>query len=257
MIKNMLCHKRILLVLDDVNQFKQLEKLVGEPDWFGQGSRVIITTREEHLLIRHKIYEDRKLDDDDTLHLFSLKAFNKDHPVKDYLEMSKHFVNYAKGLPLAIDILGSLLYNRRKVEWESVLDRLKKFPEKDIMKILQISFDGLRETEKEIFLHIACFFNMKEKDYVVKVLDHLGLCPKIGLRVLIEKSLLKHCENTFWMRELLQIMGHDIVHQEPQKWSKILLYNDSHNALKKNMVREHSENFSIYLILTKLISKQL
>ena len=95
MIKNSLCHKRVLLVLDDVNQFKQLEKLVGEPDWFGQGSRVIITTREEHLLIRHKIYEiyeDRKLDDDDTLHLFSLKAFNKDHPVKDYLEMSKHFV---------------------------------------------------------------------------------------------------------------------------------------------------------------------
>ena len=25
MIKNMLCHKRILIVLDDVNQFKQLE----------------------------------------------------------------------------------------------------------------------------------------------------------------------------------------------------------------------------------------
>jgi len=51
MIKNRLCHKRILPVLDDVNQFKQLEKLAGEPNWFGQGSRVIITTREEHLLM--------------------------------------------------------------------------------------------------------------------------------------------------------------------------------------------------------------
>ena len=193
MIKNMLCHKRILLVLDDVNQFKQLEKLAREPNWFGQGSRVIITTREEHLLIRHKvyeIYEARELDDDVALHHFSLKAFNKDHPVKDYLEMSKHFVKYAKGLPLAIDVLGSFLYNRRKVEWESVLDRLKEFSENDIMKILQTSFDGLGETEKEIFLHIACFFNMKDKDYVVEVLDSLGLYPKIGLRVLIEKSLL-------------------------------------------------------------------
>ena len=56
MIKNRLCHKRILLILDDVNQFKQLEKLTGEPNWFGQGSRVIITTREEHLLIRHKVF---------------------------------------------------------------------------------------------------------------------------------------------------------------------------------------------------------
>ena len=111
------------------------------------------------------------MDDGDALHLFSLKSFNKDHLVKDYLDMSKHFVNYAKGLPLAIDVLGSFLYNRRKVEWESVLDRLKEFPKKDIMKIFQTSLDGLRETEKEIFLHIACFFNMKDRDYVAEVLD--------------------------------------------------------------------------------------
>ena len=50
------CHKRILLVLYDVNQYKLLEKLVREPNWFGQGSRVNITTREEHLLIRHKVF---------------------------------------------------------------------------------------------------------------------------------------------------------------------------------------------------------
>ena len=43
MINNRLCHKRIHLVLDDVNQLKQLEKLAGEPNWFGQGCRVIIT----------------------------------------------------------------------------------------------------------------------------------------------------------------------------------------------------------------------
>ena len=35
----------VLLVLDDVNQFIHLENLVGEPNGFGQGSRVIITTR--------------------------------------------------------------------------------------------------------------------------------------------------------------------------------------------------------------------
>ena len=69
------------------------------------------------------------MDDDDALRL-CLKAFNKDHPVKNYLEMSKHFVNYAKGLPLAIDVLGSFLYDRKKEEWESVFDRLKNFPKK-------------------------------------------------------------------------------------------------------------------------------
>ena len=35
MIKNRSCHKKILLVLNDVNQFNQLEKLVGDSKWFG------------------------------------------------------------------------------------------------------------------------------------------------------------------------------------------------------------------------------
>ena len=210
MIKNRLCHKRILLVLDGVNQFNQLENLAGELNWFGPSSRVIVTTRDMHLLIRHKvfgIYEVKGLNDDDALHLFSLNSFNKDYPAKDYLKLSKQFVNYAQGLPLAIEVLGSFLFNRSKEEWQSVLDRLKDFPAEEINKILKISFDGLPRTEKEIFLHIACFFNMKDTNYVVEILDCLGLHPKIGLRVLIEKSLLKEFENKFWMHELLQKNG--------------------------------------------------
>ena len=119
MIKNRLCHKKILLVLDDVNQFNQLEKLAGDSKWFGPGSRVIITTRDEHLLTRHRvhgIYEVQGLNDYEALHLFSLKAFNKYHPPEDYLDLSTSFVHYAKGLPLAIDVLGSFLYNRSKKE---------------------------------------------------------------------------------------------------------------------------------------------
>ena len=86
---------------------------------------------------------------------------------------------------------------------------------------------------------------MKNKDYVVKILECLGLHPDIGIRILIEKSLLKEYENKLWMHELLQIMGQDIVRQEPRKWGKLWLYKDIYNVLKKNMVREHSENFSI------------
>ena len=80
-------------------------------------------------------------------------------PSEDYLELSKAFVQHANGLPLAIEVLGSFLINRSIHEWESELDRLKKFPKRKILDILQISFDGLEEMEKEIFLNIACFFN--------------------------------------------------------------------------------------------------
>ena len=71
------------------------------------------------MLIRHEvhgIYEAQGLKDIEALHLFSLKAFNKYHPPEDYLDLSTSFVHYAKGLPLAIDVLGSFLYNRSKKE---------------------------------------------------------------------------------------------------------------------------------------------
>jgi len=113
-IKNRLCHKRILLVLDDVNQLDQLKILVGKRNWFGSGSRVIITTRDKHLLRIlevDEICEFEALRDDEALHLLCLKAFKKDHPPEDYLELSKDVVQYTKGLPLAIEIMGSFLFS--------------------------------------------------------------------------------------------------------------------------------------------------
>ncbi|KAK9994997.1 hypothetical protein SO802_024700 [Lithocarpus litseifolius] len=244
-LKKRLSKKKILLVLDDVNHISQLENLAGESDWFGPGSRVIITTREKHLLKTHNvcgIYEAQGLDNIEALRLFRLKAFKIDNPPEDYLNLCLDFVNYAKGLPLAINVLGSFLHGRGMKEWENVLDRLKEFPEKEIIKIFEISFNGLHNTEKEIFLHIACFFNMEERDYIVKIFDCLGLYPEIGLEVLIEKSLLKYHQNRYWMHDLLQIMGQDIARrgypQEPGKWSRLWLCKDIHKALVKNTEME-------------------
>ena len=262
-IKNRLCHKKILLVLDDVNQFNQLEKLVGDSRWFGRGSRVIITTRDEHL-IRHKvhtIYEAQGMNDIEALCLFSLKAFKEYDPPKDYLALSKSFIDYAKGLPLAIDVLGSFLYDRSKEEWEGTLNRLKEYPNKKIIEILEIGFDGLEDIEKEIFLHIACFFNMKGNDYIVEILDCLGLHPKIGLKVLIERSLLNYYGNIYWMHDVLQQMGQDMVRRdcplEPEKWSKLWLYKDIRSVLMKNIVRDCLENYTLSCYSKKLKFEQL
>ncbi|XP_075650310.1 TMV resistance protein N-like [Castanea sativa] len=241
MIKNRLRHKKILLVLDDVNELGQLNKLVAENNWFGLGSRVIITTRDVHLLMTHKvdgIYEIEGLSYDEAFHLFNSKAFDKEHPTEDYLELSQAFIHYANGLPLAIEVLGSFLYNRSTYEWKSELDRLKEFPEGKILNVLQLSFDGLQETEKEIFLHIAFFLNYINQETIIAILDRLQLYPKIGLRVLIDKSLIKLQDDQLWMHDLLQEMGRDIVRKEcpkdPGKRSRLWLYKDIDNVLTKN-----------------------
>ena len=247
MIKNRLRHKKILLVLDDVNELDQLKKLVARHDWVGQGSRVIITTRDVHLLMSYKvddIYEAKGLSNEEALHLFNLKAFDEEHPPKDYLELCQAFVDYANGLPLAIEVLGSFLYNRSTCEWKSELDRLKEFPERKILDVLQISFDGLQQTEKEMFLHIACFLNYRNQETIIALLDCLELYPEIGLRVLTDKSLIKYQDNRLWMHDLLQEMGRDIVRKEcpkdqPEKRSRLWLYKDIDSVLTKNTVRSY------------------
>ncbi|XP_065625264.1 TMV resistance protein N isoform X2 [Quercus suber] len=241
-IKNRLHHKRILLVLDDVDQFDQLEKLAGNRVWFGLGSRVIITTRDKHLLQTlgvDEIYEANGLTYYESLHLLSLKAFKKGHPPEDYLKLSEDFVYYAHGLPLAIEILGLFLCGRSINEWKSTLKRLKEFPENKILQVLRISFEGLHETEKEIFLNIACFFNHMEKRKVVEILNYLGLFPDIGLGVLFDKFLVKfRDDHTLWMHDLLQEMGKNIVYEEcpkePGKRGKLWLFKDINDVLTKN-----------------------
>ena len=251
-IMNRLCHTRILLVLDDVNKLDQLENLVGEHDWFGQGSRIIITTRDVHLLKAHKvdeIYEVKGLNDTDALQLFCSKAFREEHVPNDHLVMSKEVLKYAAGLPLALKVLGSFLFGKSTNEWESALKRLKEFPKTEILDVLKISYDGLESIEKEIFLYIACFFNHEMKDHAVDILDSLGLHPVIGLRELRNKSLLKiDCWDTLWMHDLLEELGKNIVRQECLndygKRSRLWRYEDIENVLKNKKVRGYLENLS-------------
>ena len=132
MIKSRLHNKKILLVLDDVTELDQFKKLAGENCWFGSGSRVMITTRDKHLLESHEvkeIYEAEVLNHEEALQLFSLRALKMDHPPEDYGKLSQAFVNYSKGLPLALEVLGSFLFGKNIDEWKNGLDRLNEFPE--------------------------------------------------------------------------------------------------------------------------------
>ena len=88
-IKNRFRHKKILLVLDDIHESDQLNKLARKHDWFGPGSRIIITTRDEHVLKKHEvnqIYEVKGLNGEHALHLFCLNAFKREHAPDDYLK---------------------------------------------------------------------------------------------------------------------------------------------------------------------------
>ena len=255
MIKSSLCGRRILLVLDDVYDLNQLQKLAGKREWFGRGSRIIITTRNKHWLqnLVDQIYEVKALNYEDALCLFSSKAFNKKHAPGEYLKLSQRILEYVNGVPLALDVLGSFLSGRSMVEWENAIERLKVEPNEKINQALKISFEGLQESEKEIFLDIACFFNHEVEDHAVQILEILGCHPGIGLRVLIEKSLLKISNNELLMHDLLRDMGRDIVRQEscnePGKRRRLWLYEDIDLVLRNNTVRGYLFELIPYFLI--------
>ncbi|PKI46190.1 hypothetical protein CRG98_033448 [Punica granatum] len=45
-----LAHKKVLIVLDDVDHRDQIHDLAGDASWFGSGSRILITTRNQRVL---------------------------------------------------------------------------------------------------------------------------------------------------------------------------------------------------------------
>ncbi|XP_054819961.1 TMV resistance protein N-like isoform X2 [Prosopis cineraria] len=241
LIKNMLQDRKILLVLDDVSDIGQLEYLAREQGWFGNGSRIILTIRGMRLLSLYDVsaqYNIGFLSGDQSLQLFRQNAFKgKNQPNEGYLILSKNVIEYAGGLPLVLKVLGSLLCGRTIEEWEDALAKFKKVPPKDILKILNVCFDRLDDKEKTIFLDIACFFNGIDKDRVTQILETFDedLYPKIGITILIEKSLVINREGRLWVHHILQDMGKYIVLQESfDKRSRIMSLKDANDVLKTN-----------------------
>lgn len=242
-IQNLLFNKKVLLVLDDLSSDIQLENLAGNQKWFGPRSRVIITTRDKHLLASLGVcgnYDVQTLNSDESLQLFCQKAFRRGKPEEDFLELSKGVVQCAGGTPLALKVLGSFLCGRRASVWEDALKMLRQDLQNDIYKTLRISYDGLGDMEKAIFLDIACFFKGSTKDYVTQILENCGLNPLIGIDVLIEKSLITYDWWHLGMHDLLQEMGRNIVlHESPDasKRSRLWSLKDIDQVLRNNKVR--------------------
>ncbi|KAL5543692.1 hypothetical protein UlMin_007476 [Ulmus minor] len=208
--------KKLLLVLDDVDTFEQLKVLVGDRDRFGPGSKIIVTSRDLQVLknIVDEAYVAEALNSDEAQELFYLKAFKRNTLRTEFTEISKRVVWKAKGNPLALEVLGSSLYSLSIKDWESALEKLNRIGNRDIQKVLRISYDGLDAEEQDIFLDIACFFKDEKRAFVEGILEHKSI---YGITVLINKSLITIEHGKICMHDLIQEMGRDIVCQSTKK----------------------------------------
>nr|GEV19044.1 hypothetical protein [Tanacetum cinerariifolium] len=206
LIKKAFFNKKVLLVLDDVDDIKQLEFLAASHKWFGQGSRIIITTRDKHVLVvAHANYKPNCLLVDQAIELFSRHAFQKNRPPEGYEDLSLRAIHYTGYLPLALKVFGSFFRGREAIVWEN------------------------------IFGH--CMFLQGQKEHVTRILDSFGFNAVIGISALIEKSLITVSNAKLDMHDLIQDMGLKIAHESFFQ-SRLWELEDIHDVVNMNGILE-------------------
>ncbi|KAL5539510.1 hypothetical protein UlMin_046124 [Ulmus minor] len=207
----------VLLVLDDVESPMQLKRLVGDPDRFGPGSKIIVTSRHE--LVVDAEYKVEVLDFDDACKLFYLNAFGERFCRIGYKEISARVVEYTKCHPLALEVLGASVFCFLESieDWRKELEKLKRIPNDEIQVVLKRSYDALDAEEKGLFLDIACFFKGERRDFVEGILEDKPI------KGLVRKSLINIEDDKIQMHDLIQEMGRNIVLQSTEKLEGIYL----------------------------------
>nr|GEW26644.1 hypothetical protein [Tanacetum cinerariifolium] len=183
-IRKLISGRKVLLVLDDANNFKQLQALGIHPASFVAGSRITVTTRDKWALgiLPHASHKIRFFNRRESLELFTQLTYEKDDIVDK--KLVKEIVCCAGGLPL-------------------------------VLEKLQISYDSLNKRAQKLFLDIACFFDGMYKDLVVKLLlnKETAFFLAIQIRDLVDKGLFKRRALSL-MHHVIRDMGKKIVRQE-------------------------------------------
>ncbi|KAK3437264.1 hypothetical protein EUGRSUZ_C01915 [Eucalyptus grandis] len=219
-IQNSLRDRKVLVLLDDVDQMAHWDALIGKVALLGLGSRIIITSRNRDIVDALKCYpyELMSMNFNQSLQLFCKHAFGRDYPTDDYVAISTEVVKSTGGLPLALEAIGKLLLCRGKHVWDAILKKLKQVPLKEVKQKLKISYDALDGWQKHIFLDIACLFAGFDQRIALCSWKNSNLFPEVDLEVLQKMSLIKISEDKkIWMYDQLRGLGRDIAHKKFDK----------------------------------------
>ncbi|KAF2582880.1 hypothetical protein F2Q68_00005878, partial [Brassica cretica] len=146
-VGKMLRHRKALIFIDDSDDQDVLEALAGRIQWFGSGSRIIVVTKDKHLLRAHgidHIYEVSLPSYKLAVEMFCRYAFRKSSPPDGFAKLASEVVLRAGSLPLGLNVLGSSLRGRDVEDWPDMLPRLRNALNMDTIKTLHVYENAFR-----------------------------------------------------------------------------------------------------------------
>ncbi|XP_038978329.1 putative disease resistance protein RGA3 [Phoenix dactylifera] len=197
-LQQLVSGRKFLLVLDGVwNEEQYYWEMLRAPLMAGgNGSRILVTTRSELVSKNMRTLPPIHLNGLEEEHCWSLfrdLAFKRGawDRHQNLVEIGREIVEKCQGLPLAVQSIGGLLYNKTdEEEWRSVLSDLPD-PEPDddayrMLPTLKVSYDHLPLHLKQCFAFCSVFPNGYEfdRDELVKLWIAVGLVKPRGMRPL-------------------------------------------------------------------------
>ncbi|XP_009778441.1 putative late blight resistance protein homolog R1B-16 isoform X2 [Nicotiana sylvestris] len=162
-LRKSLMRKRYLIVLDDIWEVKAWEELRLSFPHGEDGSRVVVTTRDEQVVRQLKLHSDpyflRFLTVDESWELLQKKVFQGEICPQELLEAGLRVAKNCKGLPLVIVLIAGIISKKRQASlWFKVANELSSHALEDqSMKIIESSYDHLEDQLKACLLYMGLF----------------------------------------------------------------------------------------------------
>jgi len=224
--------RKVLILIDDIDENGQFDKLIPHINKLGPGSRVIITSRDSNVVnnimkngnCKHFKHEMVELSTTDSRHLFNRHAFASTDASDDFQKLAEDVADACCGLPLALKVIGCFLFDKRKKRtWQQTIKTLSE--EENILNKLKISYDGLStEASKLMFLDIACFMIGQPERIAMQIFEacrsnYKG--PAASFSSLEDKCLVKLDEDKrIVMHDCIRDMGRQVVMNQSHKMDK-------------------------------------
>lgn len=192
-LRQLLLKQKYLIVIDDVwstEAWNDLQTSLPENE---NGSRILLTSRSEHVNLKAEAHYLRLLSDAESWALLQMKIFDGESCPNELIEVGQEIAKKCKGLALAVVAMAGILKRTDKLEnlWMDVakdlISQVVDDPHEQCRYILELSYKFLPENLKACFLYFGAF----PEDQEIMVTKLIRLWIAEGL---IEKTELKSLE---------------------------------------------------------------